>query len=137
MVRATHLIETSVFTRLHRDEVRARLDQLPGELLARCVVTDLELGHSARNEREWDVVASMLDAFESLNLSAAAVARAQEVQRMVASAGLRGRKVPDLLIAAAAELEEVTILHYDRDFEIIASLTGQPHDWVVPAGSID
>jgi predicted nucleic acid-binding protein len=46
-------------------------------------------------------------------------------------------QVPDLIIAAAAELAGLTVLHYDHDFELIASVTGQPHEWVVPRGSID
>ncbi len=32
---------------------------------------------------------------------------------------------PDLLIAATAELAGLTVLHVDKDFEIIAQITGQ------------
>ena len=136
---AVHLVDTSVFTRLHRSVVRSRLDLLPGESLARCSMTDLELGHSARNEREWDVVQAMLAEFEEVAISDAVIERAKVVQRTLAADGLRGRKVPDLLIAAAAELHGLAVIHYDydRDFEIIAGITGQVHDWVVPPGSID
>ena len=137
MVSAAHLVETSVFTRLHRPAVRARLDAVPSEMLARCSMTDLELGQSARNEREWDVIHEMLAAFDEVMLSPEIVERAKRVQRMLAEQGLRGRKVPDLLIAAAAELNEMPVLHYDRHFEIIATVTGQPHEWIVPAGSVD
>jgi hypothetical protein len=45
--------------------------------------------------------------------------------------------VPDLLIAAAAEADSLTVLHYDADFDRIAAVTGQRSEWVVPAGSID
>jgi len=31
-----------------------------------------------------------------------------------------------LLIAAAAELAGLTVLHLDKDFDLIASITGQP-----------
>jgi len=65
------------------------------------------------------------------------VRRARHVQRRLADQGLRGRKVPDLLIAAAAEDRGLTVLHYDADFDVIASVTGQPTEWVVPAGSVD
>ncbi len=34
--------------------------------------------------------------------------------------------IPDLIIAATAELAGLTVLHLDKDFEIIASITGQP-----------
>lgn len=47
------------------------------------------------------------------------------------------RKVPDLLIAAAAESLGLTVLHYDADFDRIAAVTGQSCEWVVPAGTVD
>lgn len=42
----------------------------------------------------------------------------------------------DLLIAAAAESADATILHYDEDYERIAEITGQPTRWIVPRGSL-
>lgn len=59
------------------------------------------------------------------------------MQRALADAGRRGRKVPDLIVAACAEDHGLTALHYDRDFDHIAGITGQPTAWVVEAGSID
>jgi predicted nucleic acid-binding protein len=38
----------------------------------------------------------------------------------------RAASIPDLLIAATAELAQLTVLHLDRDFELIADFTGQP-----------
>ena len=43
---------------------------------------------------------------------------------------------PDLLIAAVAERERVTVLHYDSDYELIAQVTSQPVAWVVPRGTV-
>ena len=63
--------------------------------------------------------------------------RAKQVQRLLAAKHQRGRKVPDLLIAAAAEEEGLIVLHYDADFDRIAAVTGQRTEWVAPAGSID
>ena len=52
--------------------------------------------------------------------------RAVEVQSALAERGQhRGPSIPDLLIAATAELAELTVLHVDKDFELIAQLTGQ------------
>jgi predicted nucleic acid-binding protein len=34
--------------------------------------------------------------------------------------------IPDLIIAATAELAGLTVLHLDKDFEVIAQVTGQP-----------
>ncbi|MCL4445717.1 MAG: hypothetical protein M1134_02410 [Actinobacteria bacterium] len=54
---------------------------------------------------------------------------------MPAAPSQRGRKIPDLLIAAAAEELEATVLHHDADFDLIGSVTGQRCQWVVPPGS--
>lgn len=62
--------------------------------------------------------------------------RALQVQRMLAAPSQRGRKIPDLLVAAAAEELGITVLHYDADFDRIAAVTGQRCLWVVSAGSI-
>ena len=53
--------------------------------------------------------------------------RAIEVQAILADRGLhRAPSIPDLLIAAAAELAQLTVLNVDKDFELIAQVTGQP-----------
>jgi hypothetical protein len=56
---------------------------------------------------------------------------------LLATKHQRGRKVPDLLIAAAAEAPGLTVLHYDADFDRIAAVTGQPTEWVVAAGTVN
>ena len=48
----------------------------------------------------------------------------------------RSVKHPDLLIAAAAEATEITVLHYDEDYERIAEITGQAHRWLAAKGSL-
>ena len=105
--------------------------------IARAGISDLEIGFSARNLAEWNRLASALDVFPLIETDAGHLRRARQVQRLLASRGLRGRKVPDLLIAAAAELSGLAILHYDADFDVISEVTGQPCEWIVPAGSID
>ena len=49
---------------------------------------------------------------------------------------IRAVGFPDPLVAAVAERERVTILHYDTDFDLIPEMTGQPVQWVVPHGTI-
>ena len=78
-----------------------------------------------------------LGVFALVETTAEHVGRARQVQRLLAAHSQRGRKVPDLLIAAAAEEKGLTVLHYDGDFDIISKVTGQRCTWVVPAGSID
>jgi predicted nucleic acid-binding protein len=134
----THLLDTSVLTRLGNPEIRAAIEprtQL-GQL-ARAGISDLEIGYSARKGSEWDRLAGALDVFELIETTAEHVVRARQVQRLLATKHQRGRKVPDLLIAAAAETRGLTMLHYDGDFNQIAAVTGQICEWVVPAGSVD
>ncbi len=78
-----------------------------------------------------------LDAFDAVETSASHLRRALQVQRMLAERSQRGRKIPDLLIAAAAEELDIAVLHYDADFDLIASVTAQRCQWVVPAGSVE
>jgi predicted nucleic acid-binding protein len=134
----THLLDSSVLTRLHhtavRDAIEPRAER--GEL-ARAGIGDLEIGYSARSAAEWDQLAEALQAFGLVETTADHLQRARQVQRMLAAKHQRGRKVPDLLIAAAAESRGLTVLHYDADFDRIAAVTGQPCEWVVLAGSID
>ena len=50
-----------------------------------------------------------------------------KVQKLLAEKGQhRAPSIPDLLIAATAELAGLTVLHLDKDFDLIAKLTGQP-----------
>ncbi len=134
----THLVDTSVLTRLRHEAVRAVIEPLASSgALARAGITDLEIGYSARSAKEWDQAVDALDAFELIETSAEQVRRARQVQRLLAAKHQRGRKVPDLLIAAAAEANNLTVLHYDADFDRIGGVTGQPVEWVVLAGSVD
>ncbi|MBV9204681.1 MAG: hypothetical protein JO037_04585 [Actinobacteria bacterium] len=134
----SHLAETSVLTRLSVAAVRGALQPfIDSVALARCTLTDLELGFSASSASDWDRLQSVLTTLTPVEVTPAVISRAKNVQRMLAVGGLKGRKVPDLIIAAAAELADLTVLHYDHDFELIASVTRQPHKWIVPHGSID
>jgi hypothetical protein len=134
----THLIDTSVLKRLSMPTVRAVVEPLADVgNLARAAISDLEVGYSARNAREWDELLSALEVFVPIEVTAEHFMRAKQVQRLLAARSQRGRKIPDLLIAATAESERLVVLHYDQDFDKIAEITGQPCQWVVAAGSVD
>ncbi len=135
----THLLETSVLTRLSDPAIAEALRALnlgPGQL-GRTSVSDLEIGFAARNGPEWDRIALSVRRYKLVNTTSEHIRRAKEVQRLLAVKHQRGRKVPDLIIAAAAEAAKLTTLHYDSDFDLIASVTGQSCQWIVPAGSVD
>jgi predicted nucleic acid-binding protein len=137
-VALTHLLDTSVLTRLREPSVRRAVEPRAerGEL-GRAGISDLEIGFSARNAEEWDRLTDAVKIFEPVETSAAHMRRARQVQRLLAARHQRGRKLPHLLVAAAAEERGVVVLHYDADFDLIADATGQPCEWVVPAGSVD
>jgi len=137
-VALTHLVDTSVLTRLHRPEIQVIVEPLASAgQLGRTTISDLEVGFSARHAREWDQLMAALDAFDLVEIHAGHFNRARQVQRDLATRARRGRKIPDLLIAAAAEERRISVLHYDNDFDVIARVTGQVAEWVVPRGTID
>jgi predicted nucleic acid-binding protein len=134
----THLLDTSILTRLGKPEISMAIEpKTQLAQLARAGISDLEIGYSARNDSEWDRLAEALNVFELVETTAVHMMRARQVQRLLACRHQRGRKVPDLLIAAAAEERGLTVLHYDSDFDKIAAVTGQVCEWVVPAGSVN
>lgn len=134
----TYLIDTSVLKRLGRGEVRAIVEPLAAAgQVGRPRICDLEVGYSARNGDEWDRLITALAAFNPVETTALHVHRALQVQRLLAARSQRGRKIPDLLVAAAAEELDLAVLHYDADFDLITAVTGQRCQWVVPAGTVE
>jgi len=118
------------------DEFEARL--LEGEL-ATCDMVRLELLLSARNAREYEEIADELADVPDCPIEKPQWRRALWVyEQLAVQGGAHQRSVghPDLLIAAAAEGAGAAVLHYDEDYERIASITGQPTRWIVPPGSV-
>jgi predicted nucleic acid-binding protein len=58
------------------------------------------------------------------------------MERLARRGHHRAAGLPDLLLAAIAERHSVRLLHYDADFDVVATATGQPMQWVVPRGSV-
>ncbi|MEU5090738.1 PIN domain nuclease [Streptomyces sp. NPDC021356] len=134
-----YLIDESALARWTKPGVREVLEPLHERcLLAVCEPTEYEMIHSARDAAEATRISTWLHAFDYLRSDGRTFARALEVQRHALNAGFhRALSLPGLLIAATAELNRLTVLHYDGDFDMIASLTGQPTEWVVPPGIAD
>jgi predicted nucleic acid-binding protein len=111
---------------------------LRGEI-ATCAVVKLELLWESQDRRSFRERRERLDALVELPIGEAVWRRAADVFELLAEAGpLHHRRVPipDLLIAAAAELAGVQLCHYDRDFELIAEVTRQPVRAIAPLGSL-
>ena len=135
-----HLIDTSVMARLRHPEVqRVVAGLITDKAAASCVTLDLEAGYSGRNLAEVQKVArSRRTRFTNLPVNESIADRAREVQELLARKGQQRAAGPiDLLTAAVAEFHGAVVLHYDEDFEHIASVTRQPQTWVVPRGAVD
>jgi predicted nucleic acid-binding protein len=105
--------------------------------LVTCAVVDLELLYSAESPADYRATAEALLGMPRVPIEQVCSDRALETQAMLAERSQhRGVSLPDLLIAACAEKAGLTVLHYDADFELIAAVTGQPTQWVVPRGSV-
>lgn len=134
---ASFLVDKSAWARATVPLIADVLRRLSGGgLLATCSITDLEVLFSARGAAEHAALRTELDGLERVDIDQAAFDRAIEVQGDLARSGRHRLPIPDLVIAAVAELNGLTVLHYDRDFETIADVTGQPQQWVVERGSV-
>jgi len=137
--RATHLIDKSALARARVPAVADRIEALrEAERLASCSIVDLEMTFSARSPADHESIrrAQRL-LFARVAIDQRVLDRAEEVQALLArDSRHRGASIPDLVIAAAAELSSLTVLHYDADYDLIAQVTGQPVEWVVERGSV-
>jgi predicted nucleic acid-binding protein len=136
---ASHLADTSALARLHQPAVAAVLAPLiEAGLVATCGAIEFELTWATRNTTEFDQVRADRDAgYEWLATHDEDWRRALQVQAALWRGGkVRAVGFPDLLIAAVAERERVTLVHYDGDYDLIAEVTGQPMQWVVPRGTV-
>ncbi len=136
---AAHLADTSALARLRHPEVATVLGPLiEAGLVATCGVIEFELRWATRSGTEFDQVQADRDiGYEWLPTLDEDWRRALDVQAALWRGGqVRAVGLPDLLVAAVAERERVTVLHYDGDYDLIAKITGQPVRWVVPRGTI-
>lgn len=135
----TFLADKSALARREtRPEVREILEPLlvSGEI-ATCGIVDLELLYSARDRATYRALTEALRGMPRVSVTDDAVNRAIAVQAMLAERSQhRAVPLPDLLVAACAERADLTVLHYDADFDRVAELTGQPTQWIVPRGSV-
>jgi predicted nucleic acid-binding protein len=136
---ASYLADTSALARMRHPPVAAVLVPLiEAGLVGTCGVIEFGLGWATRGSEEFDLVRADRDAgYEWLATHDEDWRRALDVQARLWRGGrMRAVGLPDLLVAAVAERERVTVLHYDGDYDLITEVTGQPTQWVVPRGSV-
>lgn len=124
------LVDASALLRLGSSEDAALWAQHVERGLVRiATVTRLEIGYSARSGQSLRTALRQppLASLPIEHQTPATEDRAIEVQLLLADQGHhRAPSVADLLVAATAELAGLTVLHVDKDFDLIQSVTGQP-----------
>ncbi|MFI9556018.1 PIN domain nuclease [Nonomuraea endophytica] len=139
-VEPRYIADSSALNRLSKSPVKAKLGPLIRDgLVATCAAIDLEQLYSSHNPDEYEKDRATRSAvFCYIETEEADWQQALHVQRELArKSQLRGVGIPDLIVAAVAERNDLVILHYDADYDRISEVTGQPVEWVVPRGSID
>lgn len=112
---------------------------LEADEVAICDQVRLEILYSARSASDYDALAEELTGLHLIPTTAATFERALEVQRLLAHVGglhHRSVKIADLVIAATAEAAGAVVWHYDRDYDRISAVTGQPAEWIAAPGSL-
>lgn len=134
-----YLADTSIYVlQARHPEVRRRFERLLLEgRLACCQMVALEYLNNAPDPAGYEVLWKAMTSQRWLDVSTTAMNRAMEVHRDLAEVSQhRHFRLPDLIIAATAEMAGATVMHYDADYDRISAITGQPTEWVAPRGSL-
>lgn len=134
MTEQAWLIDKSALARLSQSsELEFWSNRVERGLVHISNVTRLEIGYSAQSgdAARRQFAESPLAAMPVEYLTPKIEDRALEIQILLADRGLhRGPSIPDLLIAATAELAGLSVLHFDKDFDTIAMVTGLSATWL-------
>ena len=140
----TYLADTSAWLLAQRRDAPLELRKSFAELvssgeIALCGPVQWELLHSSNNAAEFESRREDLDAIDMAPFANADWKRALDIGHELAKLGgslHRAPSMPDVMVAVAAERAGITVLHYDKDFDLIAGVTGQPCEWIAPKGSV-
>ncbi len=141
---ARYLADTSAWSVAQRKKAPIELRESFGALLlsgevAMCAAVQWELLHSVNNAEEYASRRQDLDALDQVAFNDSDWQRIFDVSLSLAERGgalHRAPKLPDAIVAVAAERAGLTVLHYDKDFDLIAQVTGQHCEWIAPRGSL-
>ncbi|MDH6137803.1 putative nucleic acid-binding protein [Kitasatospora sp. MAA4] len=136
----SYLIDTSALARIltSADAREPWLKHLTEGVIGYCDLTELEFLFSARSVADRLAKQELLGTLLSwVPIPDQVYSRARRVQQQLTEqGGHRSAGAVDLLLAATADLSGLTLLHYDRDFETVAAVTGQPVQWLATPGSL-
>ena len=139
-----YLADTSAWIKSRQRSAPQRLrdrfnDLLVSDQIVICDMVKLELLHHEGKPERLEDRRRDLDALPWCPIGAEQWKRALDVQQLLCTPGRarhRSVKNADYLIAAAAESAGLTVLHYDRDYETVTEVTGQPNEWIASRGSL-
>ena len=139
----TLLLDNSAWARLadpalSDDRVNEIADALEAGRIATCLPFLLEAGYSARTAREHDELLAELLALPHFRIDQEVAQRAVDAQRQLARVGHHRLPPVDLLVASIADRHGLGVLHYDRDYDLLAEKTDLDVGsvWLAPAGSL-
>jgi predicted nucleic acid-binding protein len=133
------LADTSAWTNRHKDPVvdRAFEERILADEIATCPIVVVELLWTTQSQREFEDLRRDLDALAKVPNDQDSWDRAMDVWHELVSQGRhRQVKIADLLVAASADIAGLPVCHYDGDFDVIATITGQPVRAIAPIGSL-
>ncbi len=134
----TFLLDKSAHARWNQPLVAARLnDLLREDLLCIARPSVLEIGFSVRSPQDYrEVITDIVEAMTVIELSTEIGSRAQDLQERLTHRGWHRAPGPvDLLLAATAIEHDLTLLHLDKDFELMAGVSSLRQERVVPSAS--
>lgn len=134
-----HLVDNSVWQRIAQPVVFEAMSALSRSgALAATTPQMLEYGHSARNPRDFDILMQKLESFVLLIPDVNCHKQAMAVQHALwHNARVRGAGAFDIQIAAIAIRHGVTVVHYEKNFQTIASVVPEfSQHWIAPRGSL-
>ncbi len=130
------LVDTSslILARRHAGAADWLRKGILANTVAICDQVALEFLRGARNVDEFIAFEDTLAAFPWFRIEPVDWDRARDVFRALAAVTggyQQSVPIPDALIAAVAERNDAVVLHFDRDFDRIAAITGQACRWVI------
>jgi predicted nucleic acid-binding protein len=134
------IADTSAWARAAAPAVKEEwTEALRNRQIATCPIVKLELLYSARDAREFDELEAMLAELRDVPITRSVTNAALHAFRRFAHVQplhQRTAKLPDLLIAAAAQDGRVGVLHYDAHFDRLSEVLEFESRWIAPAGSL-
>ena len=134
-----YLVDTSAWSRMQAPAVHKRLSTILSEGAAgTCLPLDLADGRSAKNIRDaLSIRALRARVMIELPMTPGVATRSRDLQLALTQRGYHRAASPvDLITAATAAEYNAIVLHYDRDYDLIADVGGPRCEWVAPAGTL-